>query len=65
MILFSPSAEPRAQRYRDELHQTARPTLLYLILLLHDIGKSEGIQGHADTGVTLAAPVLDRLQVAA
>jgi len=37
--------------------------LLYLILLLHDIGKGKGIQGHADTGVTLAAPVLERLQV--
>ena len=35
--------------------------LLYVILLLHDIGKSEGIQGHAETGVTVAAPVLARL----
>jgi len=57
------AAEPVTARYRDELHKTANPTLLYLILLLHDIGKGIGIQGHADTGVTLAAPVLERLQV--
>ncbi|MFZ5493958.1 MAG: [protein-PII] uridylyltransferase [Verrucomicrobiota bacterium] len=57
------AAEPRAQHYREVLHQTAKPSLLYLILLLHDIGKSKGIQGHADTGVKVAAPVLDRLGV--
>ncbi len=57
------SADPRAQRYREVLHQTAKPSLLYLILLLHDIGKSEGIQGHADAGVAVAAPVLKRLGV--
>jgi [protein-PII] uridylyltransferase len=55
------SPEPRAQQYREVLHQTTRPSLLYLILLLHDIGKSEGIQGHAESGVAVAAPVLARL----
>ncbi len=59
------STDDRAQRYREVLRQTANPTLLYLILLLHDIGKSEGIQGHAETGVTVAAPVLERLAVPA
>ena len=57
------ASEPFTARYRDELHKTGNPTLLYLILLLHDIGKGVGIQGHADTGVTLAAPVLERLQL--
>ncbi|MSU47393.1 MAG: [protein-PII] uridylyltransferase [Lacunisphaera sp.] len=60
--LFTP-AGPSAEKYRDELHQTAKPTLLYLILLLHDIGKGEGIQGHAEAGVAIAAPVLQRLLV--
>jgi [protein-PII] uridylyltransferase len=60
--LFTP-AGPSAEKYRDELHQTARPTLLYLILLLHDIGKGQGIQGHAESGVTIAGPVLQRLQI--
>lgn len=57
------AADPVAEAFRTELHKTARPALLYLILLLHDIGKSEGIQGHAESGVTIARPVLDRLQV--
>ncbi len=61
-IIFTAS-DPRAEKYREVLHETAKPTLLYLILLLHDIGKSEGIQGHAEAGVTVAAPVLARLGV--
>ena len=52
-----------AEQYRAELHQTTSPTLLYLILLLHDIGKGQGIQGHAEAGVNIAAPVLNRLQI--
>jgi [protein-PII] uridylyltransferase len=56
-------ADPIAENYRAELHKTGDPGLLYLILLLHDIGKGEGIQGHAEAGVIMAAPVLDRLQV--
>jgi [protein-PII] uridylyltransferase len=57
------ASEPMLGKYRDELHQTAKPTLLYLILLLHDIGKGQGIKGHAETGVLLAAPVLERMQL--
>jgi [protein-PII] uridylyltransferase len=57
------ASEPGLGKYRDELHNTANPTLLYLILLLHDIGKGVGIRGHSETGVTLAGPVLDRMQV--
>jgi len=56
-------ASPLHEKYRNELHQTPDPTLLYLILLLHDIGKGEGIQGHAETGVAIAGPVLERMQV--
>jgi [protein-PII] uridylyltransferase len=55
------ASDPRAEKYREVLHQTTRPTLLYLILLLHDIGKSEGIQGHAESGVTIAGPILERM----
>ena len=60
--IFTPAGRS-AEQYREELHQTAKPTLLYLILLLHDIGKGQGIQGHAETGVTIAAPVLQRLAI--
>src|SRR6185503_14818364 len=41
-------AEPITMKYRAALHETADPSLLYLTLLLHDIGKSEGIRGHAE-----------------
>ena len=56
-------AEPITLKYRAALHETGEPTLLYLILLLHDIGKARGIQGHADSGVVIALPILKRLGV--
>ncbi|HEY0944585.1 MAG TPA: [protein-PII] uridylyltransferase [Opitutaceae bacterium] len=56
-------AEAMTLKYRQTLHETAAPTLLYLILLLHDIGKARGIQGHADSGVEIARPILTRLQI--
>jgi len=56
-------AEPITLKYRRALHETSDPPLLYLILLLHDIGKSVGIKGHAESGVTIAEPILKRLFV--
>jgi len=56
-------AEPITRKYREALHETTDPYLLYLILLLHDIGKGDGIQGHAESGVRLAGPIMDRLAV--
>ena len=56
-------AEPITLKYREALHDTPEPTLLYLILLLHDIGKARGIQGHAESGVEIARPILKRLNV--
>ncbi len=53
-------AEPITLKYRAALHETSDPSLLYLTLLLHDIGKAEGIRGHADSGVRLAKPLLER-----
>ncbi len=43
------------------LGQTSDPALLYATLLLHDIGKAEGIHGHAERGAALAEPILARL----
>ncbi len=60
--IFS-EAEPITLKYRAVLHECADPALLYLTLLLHDIGKAEGIRGHAETGVRLAEPILERLAV--
>ena len=56
-------AEPITLKYREVLHEMEDASLLYLTLLLHDIGKSEGIQGHAESGVRLAGPLLDRFGV--
>lgn len=56
-------AEPITLKYRSVLHETPDPTLLYLVLLLHDIGKAEGIAGHAESGVKIAGPILERLQI--
>ena len=56
-------ATPVSLKYRSTLHETASPSLLYLILLLHDIGKARGIKGHAESGVAIAGPLLDRLEI--
>lgn len=49
--------------YREALHELRLPNLTYLILLLHDIGKARGIRNHAENGVDIAEPILDRLQI--
>ncbi len=56
-------AEPITLKYRAAIHETTDASLLYLTLLLHDIGKAEGIRGHAESGVRLAAPLLERFGV--
>ena len=56
-------AEPITLKYRAVLHEFSDPALLYLTLLLHDIGKAEGIRGHAESGVRLAQPLLERFGV--
>ena len=56
-------AEPITLKYRAALHETIDPSFLYLTLLLHDIGKAEGVKGHAESGVRLAAPLLERFGV--
>jgi [protein-PII] uridylyltransferase len=61
-LIFT-EAEPITLKYREALHETAEPALLYLTLLLHDIGKAEGIKGHAEKGVLIALPILERLGV--
>lgn len=62
-LIFT-EAEPITLKYREALHETDDPALLYLTLLLHDIGKADGIQGHADKGVVLGVPIMERLGIA-
>jgi [protein-PII] uridylyltransferase len=51
-------------KYHEALEATELPALLYLVLLLHDIGKGQSIEGHAEIGARLAIPILERLGVA-
>lgn len=55
--------DEETEKYRTELHEIEGYTLLYLILLLHDIGKGVSVAGHAEIGVQIAGPILERLQV--
>jgi [protein-PII] uridylyltransferase len=63
MDLIFASPDELTQKYRTAIHETEEPTLVYLTLLLHDIGKAKGIRGHSETGAELAGPVLVRLGV--
>ena len=55
--------DARHTKFRECLRATAAPTLLYLVLLLHDIGKSRGIKGHAIAGVEMSGPIMDRIGI--
>jgi [protein-PII] uridylyltransferase len=56
-------ADPMKVKYRDVLHEVEDPALVYLTLLLHDIGKAIAIQNHSESGVRLAGPTMERLGV--
>ncbi len=61
--IFNGNEETLTGKYKRELHNTEHPTLLYLILFLHDIGKARGIEGHAVIGAEMAEAILKRLGV--
>jgi [protein-PII] uridylyltransferase len=61
-LIFT-EAEPMKMKYRSVLHEVEDPALVYLTLLLHDIGKAVGIKNHSDSGVRLAGPTMERLGV--
>lgn len=60
--IFQKSGSP-FESYLAAVRRTEYPTLLYLILLLHDIGKADGIRGHDRRGAELAAPILARIGI--
>jgi [protein-PII] uridylyltransferase len=61
--LIYTSPEPMTLKYRSVLHEIEDPALVYLTLLLHDIGKAMGIKNHSESGVQLAGPTMERLGV--
>jgi len=60
--IFSTNEEP-ARSYLKALRKTEYPTMLYLILLLHDIGKADGVAGHDMRGAKMAKPILKRMGI--
>src|SRR5208282_3066375 len=61
--LIYTEADPIKLKYRSVLHEVEDPALLYLTLLLHDIGKARGIKNHSEAGARLAGPIMERLAV--
>lgn len=62
--IFSGDQQDLTHRYREALESTEIPALLYLVLLLHDLGKGIRNEGHAEIGAQLSVPLLERLGLA-
>lgn len=61
--VFCQENESETGKFREALESTEHPSLLYLALLLHDIGKGKGIEDHARMGEELAVNILERLDI--
>jgi [protein-PII] uridylyltransferase len=61
--IFSGEEPELTRKYRQALEETELPGLLYLCLLLHDIGKAKAIENHSETGAEMAGPILERFEV--
>lgn len=51
------------RRYGDILEELERPELLYLALLLHDVGKGTPSENHVEASLEIAAQSLERLDL--
>ena len=51
------------RRFRELVEETDEMPLLLMALLFHDMGKSDGLEGHAIASARLAERVLDRMQM--
>jgi [protein-PII] uridylyltransferase len=51
------------QRYAELLEEIEQPDLLYLALLLHDVGKGAKTDNHVQASVAIAQECLDRLEL--
>ena len=57
------ATEPPFSKYRPLLQQAGRPHILYLAMLLHDTGKSENSQRHAEASAANAVRVARRMRL--
>lgn len=55
--------EERLQGYRELFKKSETPFVIYLTMLLHDVGKAANVAYHADASATAAARVAARLQL--
>ncbi|HYP05025.1 MAG TPA: HD domain-containing protein [Bryobacteraceae bacterium] len=51
------------RRFRELVEETDEMPLLFMALLFHDMGKSDGLEGHAIASAKLAERVLERMQM--
>jgi [protein-PII] uridylyltransferase len=59
------ATEPPHASYKKIFQQVAHPHVLYLALLLHDVGKASNVGHHAEASVEMARKVARRLRLGA
>jgi [protein-PII] uridylyltransferase len=59
------AAEPPHASYKKIFQQIERPHVLYLALLLHDVGKAANVNHHAEASAEMARNVAQRLRLSA
>jgi [protein-PII] uridylyltransferase len=57
------TVDPSRKRFRELLEETEEAPLLYMALIFHDMGKSDGLEGHAVASAKVATLVLERMQM--
>jgi [protein-PII] uridylyltransferase len=57
------ATEPPHVNYRKIFQQVEHPHVLYLALLLHDVGKAANVDHHAEASLEMARKVADRLRL--
>lgn len=55
--------DPGRRRFRELLEETEDLPLLFMALVFHDMGKSDGLEGHAAASAKVAGRVLERIQM--
>lgn len=55
--------DPARRRFAELLGETENVAVLYMALLFHDTGKSDGLEGHAEASARLAKQILARLRM--
>lgn len=61
--IFQQNHHHKTKRYYSSIHATTHPWLLYLILLLQNLGKSEDPADYPNKGLSLAKSILDRFNL--